>query len=449
MLPFRIRFAAALGGLFAVLSVAAPVAAAPAPSDGLTLRSDVRIDSRLHELVLTTPDLDSPTYVRVLLPQGYSPARHYPVLLLLEGCCNAAPQARDWTNPAKGDAEAVVGNAPVIVVMPDSGQGGFYSDWYNNGRGGNPRWENYHVDQLLPWIDAHYSTVPGRRGHAVAGFSMGGFGAMSYAARHPDRFVSAASFSGTLDSNLTQAVTTDEMLSYLDKPVPGSLWGPRSSQEIRWRAHNPWDLAGNLRGMYLALYTGDGKPGPYNTTYDSTEGDTVYPQNVSMNNRLNSLGIAHEWHDYGGGSHSWAYWRRDLAQYLPGLMRTFARPPAQPASFGFTAAEPRFDVYGYRVDVHRDALAFTTLGNVTRSGFTLAATTSATVVTAARYRSGAAYQVTVTTPRSRSDETLHVGRDGRLTISIPLGGFTTNQPDIDAAIGQHPETATVTIAEHI
>jgi hypothetical protein len=278
---------------------------------------------------------------------------------------------------------------------------------------------------------------------------MGGFGAMSYAARHPGRFVSAASFSGTLDSNLPQAVTTDEMLSYLDKPVPGSLWGPRSSQEIRWRAHNPWDLAGNLRGMYLALYTGDGKPGPYNTTYDSTEGDTVYPQNVSMNNRLNSLGIAHEWHDYGGGSHSWAYWRRDLAQYLPGLMRTFARPPAQLASFGFTAAEPRFDAYGYRVDVHRDTLAFTTLGNVTRSGFTVTATTSATVTTAARYRPGAAYQVTVTTPRSRSDETLHVGRDGRLTISIPLGGSTTNQPDIDAATGQHPETATVTIAEHI
>ncbi len=449
MSRFKIRCAALLTGICATLSLAGPAVAAPAPSGGLTLRSDIAINARLHELVFTTPDLNAPTYVRVLLPQGYSAARRYPVLLLLEGCCNTAPQARDWTDPAKGNAEAIVGNAPVIVVMPDSGKGGFYSDWYNNGHGGNPRWESYHIGQLLPWVDAHYRTVAGRSGHAVAGFSMGGFGAMSYAARHPDRFVSAASFSGALDSNDAQAVTTDEMLAYLDNPVPGSLWGPRATQEIRWRAHNPWDLAANLRGMHLALYTGNGNPGPFDKTYDATEGKDVHPQSVSMHNRLNALGIAHEWHDYGGGSHTWSYWRRDLAQYLPGLMATFARPPAQPEPFSFTAAEPRFDAYGYQVTVHRDSMAFATLSGVSRSGFTLSATTSATVATATRYRAGTAYQVTITTPHGRQNQTLPAARDGRLTITVPLGAVSTNQSDIDALVSQGTETATVSISEHI
>ncbi|MQY17965.1 alpha/beta hydrolase [Nocardia macrotermitis] len=449
MSRFKTRCVALLAGLCAALSLTGPATAAPAPTAGLVLRSDTAINARLHELVFTTQHLDAPTFVRVLLPQGYSPARRYPVLMLLEGCCNAAPQARDWTDPAKGNAEAIVGGAQVILVMPDSGKGGFYSDWYNNGHGGNPRWESYHIGQLLPWVDAHYSTVPGRRGHAIAGFSMGGFGAMSYAARHPDRFVSAASFSGALDSNDPKAITTDEMLAGLDNPVPGSLWGPRSTQEARWRAHNPWDLAANLRGMHLALYTGNGNPGPFNKTFDATEGNSVHPQSVSMHNRLNALGIAHEWHDYGGGSHTWSYWRRDLSQYLPGMMATFARPPALPDPFAFTAAEPRFDAYGYQVTVNRTGPAFATLSGVTRNGFTLNATTSATVATATRYRAGAPYQVTVTTPRGTRIQTLHATRGGRLTIPITLGAFTTHQPDIDAVLGQRPETATITIAEHI
>ncbi|MFF0492566.1 alpha/beta hydrolase [Nocardia sp. NPDC004068] len=410
-----------LMGLCLALFATVPATAAPASGDALTLRSDTTVDPRLHELVFTTPALDAPTFVRVLLPVGYSPARRYPVLLLLEGCCNLPPQARDWTDPGKGDAERIVGDAPLIVVMPDSGMGGFYSDWYNNGRGGNPRWESYHMGQLLPWIDEHYSTVPGRAGHAVAGLSMGGFGAMSYAARHPDRFVSAASFSGVVDSNIPEGsgATVDEWLSYLDKPVPGSLWGPRATQEIRWRAHNPWDLADNLRGTHLELYTGDGSPGPYNSEPDPPESDTVHPQSVSLHRRLTALGIAHEWHDYGGGAHSWPYWRRDLADHVPGLMATFAHPAPPPEPFTFTAAEPHFDIYGYEVTAHRDTLEFATLGGVSASGFTLTSTTSASVTTAARYTPAAAYRVTISNPHRTSTEVVPADRDGRLHISIP------------------------------
>ena len=58
------------------------------------------------------------------------------------------------------------------------GRGGFYANWLNFGKGGPPMWETYHIDQLIPFIDANLRTIPKRQGRAIAGLSMGGFGAM-------------------------------------------------------------------------------------------------------------------------------------------------------------------------------------------------------------------------------------------------------------------------------
>jgi len=111
-------------------------------------------------------------------------------------------------------------------------------NWYNGGTGGPPEWERYHVAQLIPWIDSHFRTLAVRGERAVTGLSMGGFGAMSYAARHPDLFAAAASFSGAVDINKAP----------IPEVTPDAAFGPRGTQDVRWRAHNPWDLAANLRG---------------------------------------------------------------------------------------------------------------------------------------------------------------------------------------------------------
>jgi S-formylglutathione hydrolase FrmB len=271
-----------------VVVLAGLALAAAAQAHGLRLVSAERLDDRLTELTLRTDAVAGDTRVRVLLPAGYAHSHHrYPVLYLLHGALNGEEA---WTQ--QGDAEAITAGLPLIVVMPDSGQGGGYADWFNGGAGGPPQWERYHVDQLIPFIDARYRTVARRSGRAVAGLSMGGFGAMSYAARHPDRFVAAAAFSGAVDTNhpLDIAITGDEP------------FGPRATQEIRWRARNPWDLAVNLRGLRLVVRTGDGA-----ATNDIVE-TVVHQMNVSFHDRLNRFGIDHVWDDYGAGTHTWPYW---------------------------------------------------------------------------------------------------------------------------------------------
>ena len=244
-------------------AAAAPAAAAASPAPGATVVAARRLDPRLLELTVRTPALATETRVRVLLPTGYADARRrrYPVLYLLHG---AGDDAGAWTR--SGDAEQLTAGKPLIVVMPDGGRGGWYTNWYRGGRGGPPAWETYHVDQLLRLVDRRFRTVAARRGRAIAGLSMGGFGALSYAARHPDRFAAAASFSGGVDlearvMGLAAGPLVVDATAAGDGGRPGSVFGDFTTQGIRWRGHNPPDLAVNLRGLGLTLRTGDGRPG--------------------------------------------------------------------------------------------------------------------------------------------------------------------------------------------
>jgi S-formylglutathione hydrolase FrmB len=399
---------------------AAAVAAAPAhAADSVTLVSTKQIRPRLEELTLHTTALKADTHVRVLLPTNFDRARRYPVLYLLHG---GADDYRSWTRPedGKGDAEAATAGLPLIVVMPDAGQGGWYTDWYNNGAGGPPRWETFHIDQLIRFIDGRYPTIARRGGRAIAGLSMGGFGAMSYAARHPDLFVAASSWSGAVDTNAPGAGHVIDAIAGLDGAVPGSLWGLRETDEIRWRGHNPWDLAANLRGMTLAVHSGNGEPGgPYGGGGDPLE-PAVHVMSVSFHERLAALGIPHVWDDYGPGGHDWPYWNRDLREDLPGIMAAFAKVrPTTPSRFTFTAVEPDYDVYGWHVALDRPVLEFSTLADAGASAFTLSGSGNATVTTPARYRPGAPYVA--------GGRGLRADDRGRLHVPVDLGAANSVQ----------------------
>jgi diacylglycerol O-acyltransferase/trehalose O-mycolyltransferase len=316
------RVAAGAASLAILVGLLVAPAALGATRDIDVLASQ-RIDSRLIDLTLATPALAAPTHVRVLLPAGYrkQKPRRYPVLYLLHG---AFDDYRSWTD--KGAAESITARRRVIVVMPDGGQGGWYTNWVNRGQGGPPEWETFHIEQLIGWVDDRYRTVPTRRSRAIGGLSMGGFGAMSYAARHPDLFSWAGSFSGAVDIvNYPPVAAVIGFEAPADGGLPGDQFGDRVLDEANWRAHNPWDLAANLKGMKLVIDTGDGRPGPYDppgTTFDPIESG-VHTMSVSFHERLVSLGIPHTWNDYGPGTHSWPYWQHDLAEALPSMMRTF------------------------------------------------------------------------------------------------------------------------------
>lgn len=414
------------------LAASAPArASAAAPAAGARIVSTQRIDDRLRELTIASPALAADTKVRVLLPDGYRAGeRRYPVLYLLHG---AGGDQASWTEG--GDAAAITAGEPLIVVMPDGGRAGWYTNWRNGGAGGPPAWESYHVGELIGLIDDRYRTVAARRGRAIAGLSMGGFGAFSYAARHPGTFTAAASYSGGVDLDAELfglpigRVAVDGSLAQagFTGATGATLFGDFETENILWQAHNPVDLATNLRGLKLALYTGDGQAGgPFGPGGEDLIEVGAHQMNVNLHERLAALGIGHRWDDYGPGGHTWPYWRRDLSETLPWLMRRFDRAPAAPRQVTFTAVEPSYTAYGWSVRLRRPTAAFSTLSDARRRGFTLTGNGRALVRTPPRYRPRSRFAVRVRhrdaggEPRVVESSRLRTTRSGRLRIRLRL-----------------------------
>ena len=190
--------------------------------------------------------------VRVLLPDGYGDGcLRYPVLYLLHG---AGDTYRTWSENT--DVVEFTRDLPVIVVMPDGGkspESGWYSDWADGSR----QWETFHIDVLVPYIDRTFRTL-GDGHRLVAGLSMGGFGAMSYAARHQGLFRAAASFSGAVDMMIGFPLSGPGFAAA--QPQFGTpddrVWGNQVADQDEWRAHNPTDRAADLAGTDLFIASG-------------------------------------------------------------------------------------------------------------------------------------------------------------------------------------------------
>ncbi len=432
----------ALTAVMAALMLSVAPAAAARTSAGLVFSdgfgvhvlSSTRLNPRLYALTVSTAALPGPANVRILLPSDYAarPGRRFPVLYLLHGTSGGAA---DWTT--RGHAQRTTAGRQLIVVMPDialqDNGGGWCTNWFNGGAHGRPEWETFHIDQLIPWVDRNLRTIADRSGRAIAGLSQGGFCSMSYAARHPDMFSAALAFSGAPDIAYdveAQALVTPTINATetaLDRVPANSMFGPRGSEEINWVAHDPTALANNLRGMHLFIFTGNGLPGPLDKgpplAIAMAIETGVHELSVLFHDRLHSLGIPSAFDDYGPGTHSWPYWDRDLRESIGPLMADFAHPLPTPSTVTYTSAEPGYSVFGWEVTMHRAVQELSTLADAGRAGFELQGSGSATVITPGLYRNGGRYQVKIGLVTS----VVRAGRDGRLTLEVPLGRSDTVQ----------------------
>ena len=115
----------------------------------------------------------------------------------------------------------------------------------------------------------------------MAGLSQGGFGSMIYAARHPDTFVSVASFSGAPDIDWNPLIAAGATMVIegtalgLNRTQPEAMFGSRVTNEINWQGHDPATLAGNLRGLDVWLYTATGLPGSHDGAAPNPAGSGI------------------------------------------------------------------------------------------------------------------------------------------------------------------------------
>jgi enterochelin esterase-like enzyme len=178
---------------------------------------------RLQEFSFTAQKAGRTIPIGVYLPPGYDHGeQRYPVVYHLHGLGGY----KQPNNKALVDSidKAMKANliGPVIVVFPNAG----WSMWVDQ-KSGNKRMETLVNQDLVPHIDAKYRTIAHRNTRVVSGFSAGGFGAVYYGAKHPDRFSTAVSFDGALVMSTVGG----------RQDVVGSEWG---GDEAYFKLHSPW-----------------------------------------------------------------------------------------------------------------------------------------------------------------------------------------------------------------
>jgi diacylglycerol O-acyltransferase / trehalose O-mycolyltransferase len=286
------------------------------------------VDPRTVDVTIDSAALGHTASARIILPKGFASqvGGAWPVFYLLHGGFGTYV---DWTESS--DIAALARRRDVLVVMPDGGSLGFYTDWWARG-GSKPGWETFHLVELAQILERGLGAGDRR---AIAGLSMGGFGTMSYPARRPGFFRAAASFSGVLDTlhptvaPIFPGLYATWLLQTFVAPLgydPLALFGDPAAQRDVWAAHNPADLVANLRGTKLFVSCGNGQLGSLDPPGTDPSGLLVQLeaalllQSREFVARAERLEIDVTVDFYGAGTHTWPYWARELEKAFPLLM---------------------------------------------------------------------------------------------------------------------------------
>jgi S-formylglutathione hydrolase FrmB len=235
--------------------------------------------SRVDTIDVWSPSMHKNSRCIVIVPEPYSAAdAPYPVLYLLHGWSGFYG---NWLSDAPKLA-TYADEMRMIIVCPDGGYGSWYLD---SPVDSTVRYDTYISRELVGHIDHYYNTRRDRAGRAIAGLSMGGHGAITLAAKHPDVYGAAGSMCGGLDL----------------RPFKINNWNLKSvlgSPLTHWKN---WETASAVT-MVDQL-----KKGKVELIIDCGLDDFFLPVNRDMHQKLLAAKVPHEYTER-PGDHSPAYW---------------------------------------------------------------------------------------------------------------------------------------------
>lgn len=251
--------------------------------------------TRVEDFTFHSASLGREMHYRVFFPRERGPAGRFPVLYLLHGLYG---NYLDWNT--RTGVENYTRDLRILIVMPDADD-----SWYTDSAAvPADKFEDYIAKDLIAEIDARFSTIRNRDARAIAGLSMGGYAAMKFALKYPDRFAFAGSLSGALNAGDNLSAQRPEFRAKLLE-----VFGPEGSLT---RAKN--DLfallnAAPAQASYPYLYLACGTS------------DYFLKTNREFVRRLSSRKIPYEYHETSGG-HTWDYWDAAIQPMLLGMART-------------------------------------------------------------------------------------------------------------------------------
>lgn len=237
-----------------------------------------------------------------------------PVLYLLHG---NSDDATVWQR--RTSIERYADEYGLAVVMPGVQRGSAYTDQVNG-----EAWYTY-IAREVPDMARRYLKVSQRPEDTfVAGLSMGGYGAMHWALREPDRFRAVITLSGAVGSRIPTGYSLRDIGELSDlarlKELDREKYTVRTEFAMTYGSVEQYlenDDAHLIRQVQAALKTGKKLPDIYMAC--GTE-DFLYDANAQLHEQLTALGVTHTYRE-GPGVHNWAFWDRWIQDALEWIVR--------------------------------------------------------------------------------------------------------------------------------
>ncbi|HVF17855.1 MAG TPA: alpha/beta hydrolase family protein [Steroidobacteraceae bacterium] len=258
--------------------------------------------------VIVTREFDSKALSRkwsynVYLPEGYDGSTlRYPVLYLLHG---NSGNFNDWTVQGRiqptADELMESGQIPqAIIVMPDAG-----STWYVDRK---EQMETAFLQDLMPDVEAQFRTIATRNGRVIGGLSMGGYGSLRFALKHPEKFAAAALLSPAIyDPEPPESSGARRVGVFGAAQYDGEIW-----KQYNWPTL--WDTF-IAKKQPVPMYINSGDDDDFMIESEATK---LYSL-LRKNKQPAELRIVN-------GAHTWAVWESTIGDAMKYVFRYASRP---------------------------------------------------------------------------------------------------------------------------
>jgi S-formylglutathione hydrolase FrmB len=252
--------------------------------------------------------LSKPVRYCIVLPPSFDAdkSRQFPVLYFLHGLGDSEQSfihTGAWNLTEELREKGAI--KEFLIATPD-GDASFYVD----SKDGKMRYEDFLLQEFFSFIEKRYRVAPGRGHRAIAGISMGGYGALHLAFRHPQLFSSVGAHSAALIEKLPLFLGTTP--NSPRSRILGEVFGSPPDPAF-WDRNSPLTLArtADLRGLQIYFDCGD-------------QDDYGFDAGAELLDKvLSSRHIPHEYHLY-PGRHDAAYFGERLPASLEFASRAFS-----------------------------------------------------------------------------------------------------------------------------
>lgn len=219
-----------------------------------------------------------------------------PVLYLLHGLFG---ESKNWIELT--EISSAVKSFPFSVITLDA-----ENSWYSDGiKGNRAKYESFFINEFIPFIENENRFGGSKSNRAIAGLSMGGYGAIKFALKYPSMFIWAGSMSGAFDAPRQ----TD------DRPGPDWEILKDSITEVFGEFQDSNTRTENdLFQIVSALKNNDLEKMP-EIYFDCGKDDSFIDVNREFFEILKQGNLLCDFQEKSGG-HDWLYWNRQLMKIL-------------------------------------------------------------------------------------------------------------------------------------